>query len=204
MKLFCSLLLLSSSDALRLSVSRRAAALGAAFAACPPAFSATCEDAIAGEATWVEGRQTQGTGKFVANFDAAVTSRDPAAVKSALQVLKLPSGDDAVAAALDHKGSAAGHVPTVTEITTGLTSAKVSVRVENACMTPRHYIRFLYMKEPATGKVFGVRELTKLDPRLGGPEIPEMVKATVPKGTTVVPCAYCVPFGLFEGEAFQT
>ena len=33
---------------------------------------------------------------------------------------------------------------------------------------------------------------------------PEMIKATVPKGTTVVPCAYCVPFGLFEGEPFQT
>lgn len=192
----------SGAAALRVSVTRRAA-IGAAFTALP-AFAGTCED-VAGEASWIEGKQRQGMGKFVAGFDAAVASRDPAAVKSALEVLKLPSDAAAVATALDHKGSAAGHAPVlVGDITTGLASAKVSVRVENACMTPNNYVRFLYMKEKDTGKVLGVRELTKLDPKRGGPEYPEMIKTTVPKGTTIVPCAYSVPFGLWEGEPFQT
>ena len=138
-------------------------------------------------------------GKFVANFDAALSTGDPGAVADALKVLNLPSDEKAVAAALKPTGGPEGHTAAVVASTSGLLSSKVTVRVQEACMTPKHYVRLLWLKDATTGKVLAVRELTKLKT-----DKPELVQASVPKGCVVVPCTYVVPYGVFRGDAYET
>ena len=72
------------------------------------------------------------------------------------------------------------------------------MRVESAPMRPDNYIKLLWLKDAQSGEVICVKELLKLS------EAPEMVQATVPKGSTVVPCAYGYPNGIWAGEPVKT
>lgn len=159
-------------------------------------FSARPAGAILPEV--VPGTQTQGLGQFVKLLERGRAAKDVDQIRVALSSLKLASDDDAVGRVINHAGSAAGHTATAT-YRTAATSTKVTVSVDGAVMTPEQYVKLIWIKEAESGKVLAVRDLaqSKLS------ETPAML-ASIPKSNckTFVPCIYCVPDGVFDGEPF--
>ena len=185
-------LVLGAADGLRVRpVSRRVVSLAAAAALSPGRSYAT-------PPTFVSGKQRQGLGQFVKGFNNAVISGDVAAVQEAAKLFDLVIDEETATIAIKTAGSPDGNLPVIVETRTGLTSTKVTVRVEGASMTSDRFIKLLYLRNADTKDVITCRELTKLS------ETPEMVQATVPKGLRVEPVAWSNRNGVWVGEAVMT
>ena len=132
------------------------------------------------------------------NLNRAVLAGDTEGVKDALALFDLKPSDQDAAVAIKHTGEAKGNMPVIVSTTSGLTSAKVTMRVEGATMEKDNAIKLLWLRDADTGDLITCRELTKLS------ETPEMLQATVPKGKRIEPVAYSIKNGVWVGEAVST
>ena len=153
--------------------------------------------------TFVSGKQRQGLGQFVKVFNSAITTGDVTAVQEALKLFDIVADEETARVAIESSKLpvskiAPDNLPVIIETRSGLTSAKVSMRVEGAAMTEDHFVKLLYFGNAATKEVITCRELTKLSER------PEMVQASLPKGILVEPVAWDNRDGVFVGEAVMT
>lgn len=175
---------------------RRCIALAAAALARPSPSYAT-------PPTFVSGKQRQGLGQFVKGFNNAVLAGDVAAVQEALKLFDLVVDEETARVAIESSklpvsAIASNNLPVIVETRSGLTSAKVTMRVEGASMTKDNFVKLLWLRNADTKDVITCRELTKLS------EKPEMVQASLPKGLRVEPVAWCNRDGVFVGEAVMT
>jgi len=147
----------------------------------------------------VPGKQIQGLGQFVKLLEGGRAGKDVDKIRVALSSLKLASDEEAVSRVINHAGTAAGHTATAT-YRTAVTSTKVTVTIDGAAMKPDDYIKLMWIKDAESGQVIAVRDLAKA--KLS--EAPTML-ASIPKssGRTLVPCVYCVPYGVFDGQPFK-
>lgn len=214
LRVLCCALLAHGCYALRASkpVRRTAAHIDRrtiSFAA-PAALLASVAPSTATEdPEWVYLDQRQGLGKFTKLLNNGAVAQDAAMVTDALKAFDLPSDEKAVAAAMaadsngNGLGGAAGHKPVIVSTTLGAASAKITAKVEGACMDPSHCIRLMWLCNADTDEVICAKEFTKFGvrdgKRFGGEAI--MKQATVPKGIRVEACAFCNVHGIWVSDA---
>ena len=153
--------------------------------------------------TFVSGKQRQGLGQFVRGFNTAIIAGDVTAVQDALKLFEMDVDAETAQVAIESSKLpvskiASGNLPVIVETRSGLTSTKVTMRVEGASMTKDNFVKLLYLRNADTKDVITCRELTKLS------EKPEMVQASLPKGLRVEPVVWCNRGGVFVGEAVMT
>lgn len=178
-------------------LNRRAVSLAAA--------ALVTKSALPASASFRQGGQIQGLGQFVKRLNDGARARDVQSVQVALELLKLPADTGSAMAAIEgialDSGAASGDAGILrpfidtSSITPGLTSTKLTARVEGPSQTNERYVKLMWLKDADTNKVICAKEFTSLKERT------EMKLATVPKGIqAVVPCAYWVPNGIWYGE----
>ena len=142
-------------------------------------------------------------GQFVRGFNTAIIAGDVTAVQDALKLFEMDVDAETAQVAIESSKLpvskiASGNLPVIVETRSGLTSTKVTMRVEGASMTKDNFVKLLYLRNADTKDVITVRELTKLS------EKPEMVLASLPKGLRVEPVVWDNRDGVFVGETIMT
>ena len=191
-------ILLGAADSLRVPTicCRRSFALAAAAALAPSPSFAT-------PPTFKAGKQRQGLGQFAKKFNTAVIAGDVEEVQKALKLFDMAVDEEtaqiAIASSkLPVSSIESSNLPVIVEARSGLTSAKLTMRVKGASMTSDHFIKLLWLRDADTKNLITVRELTQLS------ETPEILGASVPKGRRVEPVAWDNRDGVFVGAAVTT
>ena len=92
--------------------------------------------------------------QHVEDLDRAVIRRDVDAVRDALRVLGLPADDVAV-----RQTMVRAVVDTAVSVRSAATSTKVSVSLGSPPTEKEHYVRYIWLRNEATGGLLAVRDL---------------------------------------------
>ena len=140
----------------------------------------------------------------VEDLDRAASARDLSATQAALRTLGLPDNEKTAQLAIDRGGDASGLRPMITSVQPAMTSTKLTVSVPGATASVAAddgFIRYLWLRNSATGSLVTVRELKPPKPGAAA-ELPTLL-ASIPKGLgvkRVIPCAYSLQYGIWAGD----